>query len=247
VTPSGRSTKPCLLLVEDEPAIVELLRFTLTEAGYDVCAAGDVEAARRAILRQLPDLVLLDWMLPGQSGLAFAGELRAGRRTRELPIIMVTARTGEADKVAGLEAWVDDYVTKPFSPRELTARIKAVLRRRAPEAAQAPLACGALLLDPLAQRVTVGGREVSLGAIEFRLLRYLMARPDRVLSRTQLLDGVWGDRVDIEERTVDVQIRRLRTALAPLGADALIETVRGSGYRIASRPAHASPGACDAS
>jgi two-component system phosphate regulon response regulator PhoB len=181
----------------------------------------------------LPDLLLLDWMLPGQSGLAFAKQLRADARTKELPVIMVTARSDEADRVAGLEAWVDDYVTKPFSPRELKARIKSVLRRRAPEAAQEPLAAGSLKLDPVTHRVSVDGKPVPLGPTEFRLLRFFLARPERVHSRTQLLDQVWGDHVYIEERTIDVHIRRLRLALEPFGQDGLIETVRGSGYRLA--------------
>ena len=181
--------------------------------------------------RALPPL-LLDWMLPGKSGLALAKELRGEARTRELPIIMLTARTDEADKVAGLEAWVDDYVTKPFSPRELKARIKSVLRRRAPESVQEPLNAGGLELDPASHRVSVDGQTVALGPTEFRLLRFLLARAERVHSRTQLLDQVWGDHVYIEERTVDVHIRRLRLALEPFGKDALIETVRGSGYRL---------------
>jgi two-component system phosphate regulon response regulator PhoB len=224
--------KPCVLVVEDEPAIVELLKFTLDDAGYEVREASDAAAAARAIARRLPDLVLLDWMLPGQSGPAFARQLRADARTRELPIIMVTARTEEADKVAGLEAWVDDYVTKPFSPRELKARIQAVLRRRAPEAVQQTLRVGRLMLDGAAHRISAAGNEIALGPTEFKLLRFLMTRPDRVLSRAQLLDGVWGDHVYIEERTVDVHIRRLRAALEPFGADSMIETVRGSGYRL---------------
>jgi two-component system phosphate regulon response regulator PhoB len=228
---------PSILIVEDEPAILELLRFTLVDAGYEVREALDAAAAQRAIARRLPDLVLLDWMLPGQSGLALARQLRADTRTRELPIIMVTARTEEADKVAGLEAWVDDYVTKPFSPRELKARIKAVLRRRAPEAAEETFRLGRMILDNVAHRMTVAGVEVPLGPTEFRLLRFLMARPDRVLSRAQLLDGVWGDHVYIEERTIDVHIRRLRAALEPFDVDTMIETVRGSGYRFVSRPA----------
>jgi two-component system phosphate regulon response regulator PhoB len=229
---------PTILVVEDEPAIVELLKVNLADAGYDVREAHDAETAQRSIREQLPDLVLLDWMLPGRSGLALARELRGEERTRELPIIMVTARADEADRITGLEAWVDDYVTKPFSPRELKARIKAVLRRRAPEAVQTTLAVGPLRLDPVAHRVTVSGREVNIGPTEFRLLRFLMARPDRVHSRAQLLDMVWGDHVYIEERTVDVHVRRLRVALEPLGADAMIETVRGSGYRlVARRPA----------
>ena len=227
---------PTILVVEDEPAILELLKVNLLDAGYDVKEAPDAESAHLSLKEALPDLVLLDWMLPGQSGLALARQLRGDARTRELPIIMVTARTDEADKVAGLEAWVDDYVTKPFSPRELKARIKSVLRRRAPEAAQETLEAGPLRLDPVAHRVTVSGREVALGPTEFRLLRFLLARPERVHSRAQLLDMVWGDHVYIEERTVDVHIRRLRVALEPVGADRMIETVRGSGYRLVASP-----------
>jgi len=222
-----------ILVVEDEPAIMELLRVNLADAGYDVRTVADAEAAEREIARAVPTLVLLDWMLPRKSGLAFARELRSDARTRLVPIIMVTARTDEADKVAGLEAWVDDYVTKPFSPRELKARIKAVLRRRAPEMAQEWLVAGALTLDPMTHRVTVDGTTVPLGPTEFRLLRFLIARPERVHSRAQLLDQVWGNDAYIEERTVDVHIRRLRQALEPVGQDGLIETVRGSGYRLA--------------
>jgi two-component system phosphate regulon response regulator PhoB len=227
---------PTVLVVEDEPAILELLKINLLDAGYEVLAALDAENAKAILHDTLPDLMLLDWMLPGQSGLALAKELRGQKRTREMPIIMVTARSDEADKVAGLEAWVDDYVTKPFSPRELKARIKAVMRRRAPEAAQEPLEAGALKLDPTTHRVSVEGRNVQLGPTEFRLLRFLLARPERVHSRTQLLDQVWGDQVYIEERTVDVHIRRLRAALEPFGQDKLIETIRGSGYRLAAPP-----------
>ena len=226
-------TMPTILAVEDEPAILELLKVNRDDAGDEVMAAPDAESAQQLLRDSLPDLLLLDWMLPGQSGLALAKQLRADARTRELPIIMVTARTDEADRVAGLEAWVDDYVTKPFSPRELKARIKSVLRRRAPEAAQEPLQAGALRMDPMTQRVTADGASVHLGPTEFRLLRFFLARPERVHSRTQLLDQVWGDHVYIEERTVDVHIRRLRLALEPYGLDSLIETVRGSGYRLA--------------
>jgi two-component system phosphate regulon response regulator PhoB len=222
-----------VLVVEDEPAILELLKVNLVDAGYEVLSAPDAESAQAVLRGTLPSLVLLDWMLPGLSGLALAKQLRADARTREMPIIMVTAKTDEADKVAGLEAWVDDYVTKPFSPRELKARIKAVLRRRAPEAAQEPLAAGALKLDPVTHRVTVDGKPVHVGPTEFRLLRFFLARPERVHTRSQLLDQVWGDQVYIEERTVDVHIRRLRLALEPFGQDRLIETVRGSGYRLA--------------
>jgi two-component system phosphate regulon response regulator PhoB len=224
---------PSILVVEDEPAILELLRVNLIDAGYEVRGAPDAESAHAQLKESLPNLLLLDWMLPGQSGLALAKQLRADARTKELPIIMVTARTEESDKVAGLEAWVDDYVTKPFSPRELKARIKSVLRRRAPEAAQEPLSAGALNLDPSTHRVTVGAKAVPLGPTEFRLLRFFLARPERVHTRAQLLDQVWGSQVYIEERTVDVHIRRLRLALEPFGQERLIETVRGSGYRLA--------------
>ncbi|MEO8739968.1 MAG: phosphate regulon transcriptional regulator PhoB [Casimicrobiaceae bacterium] len=223
-----------ILVVEDEPAIAELLRVSLEDAGFAVHAVGDAESAQIRIRAALPDLVLLDWMLPGQSGLAFARSLRAEARTRELPIIMVTARSDEADRVAGLEVWVDDYVTKPFSPRELKARIKSVLRRRAPEAAQETLAVGTLKLDPVAHRVTAAGMPLALGPTEFRLLKFLMARPERVHTRTQLLDQVWGDHVYIEERTVDVHIRRLRIALEPAKHEGMVETVRGSGYRLSA-------------
>jgi len=221
-----------ILVVEDEPAIRELLRINLMDAGYRVKEAADAEAAQGLVNEALPDLLLLDWMLPGQSGLAWAKQLRADARTRDIPIIMVTARSEETDRVAGLEAWADDYVTKPFSPRELKARIKAVLRRRAPEAAQEPLAVGPIRLDPITHRVTVNERDVTMGPTEFKLLRYLLARPERVHTRSQLIDHVWGDHVYIEERTVDVHIRRLRVALEPHGADGLVETVRGSGYRL---------------
>ncbi len=223
-----------ILVVEDEPAIQELLRLSLEDAGFTVHAVADAESAQARIKSALPDLVLLDWMLPGQSGLAFARILRGDARTRELPIIMVTARGEEADRVSGLEAWVDDYVTKPFSPRELKARIKTVLRRRAPESAQETLTVGALMLDPTTHRVTAGGVPVELGPTEFRLLKFFMARPERVHSRTQLLDQVWGDHIYIEERTIDVHIRRLRKALEPHGKERMLETVRGSGYRLAA-------------
>jgi two-component system, OmpR family, phosphate regulon response regulator PhoB len=228
------SVTATILVVEDEPAIRELLRVNLADAGYGVRLVADAEAAQRELATALPSLLLLDWMLPGKSGLTLAREMRADARLRELPIIMLTARSDEADKVAGLEAWVDDYVTKPFSPRELKARIKTVLRRRLPERAEEALAAGALALDPTTHRVTVDARPVPLGPTEFRLLRYLLARPERVHSRAQLLDHVWGDDVYIEERTVDVHIGRLRRALEPFGQAGLIETVRGAGYRLAA-------------
>jgi two-component system phosphate regulon response regulator PhoB len=223
-----------VLVVEDEPAIVELIEVNLVAAGFAVERALDAEAAQACIRRKLPDVVLLDWMLPGMSGLALARRLRAEARTKDLPIIMVTARTDETDKIAGLEAWVDDYVTKPFSPRELKARIRSVLRRRSPETVNEPLQIGALRLDPSTHRVTADDKPVTLGPTEFRLLHFLLARPERVHSRAQLLDQVWGEEAYIEERTVDVHIRRLRHALEPFGQERLIETVRGSGYRLAA-------------
>jgi two-component system phosphate regulon response regulator PhoB len=223
-----------ILVVEDEPAIQELLRLNLEDAGFTVHTVADAASAQTQINAALPDLILLDWMLPGQSGLAFARTLRSDARTRELPIIMVTARSDEADRISGLEAWVDDYVTKPFSPRELKARIKTVLRRRAPESAQETLTVGTLTLDPATHRVTADGSPVELGPTEFRLLKFFMARPERVHSRTHLLDQVWGDHVYIEERTIDVHIRRLRRALEPYGKAQMLETVRGSGYRLAA-------------
>ncbi len=223
-----------ILIVEDEPAIQELLRVNLEDAGFSVHAVPDAESAHAAIRNELPDLVLLDWMLPGQSGLQFARTLRSEARTRELPVIMLTARSDEADRVAGLEAWVDDYVTKPFSPRELKARVRSVLRRRAPEAAQEVLTVGPLKLDPQAHRVSARGVELELGPTEFRLLKFFMARPERVHARSHLLDQVWGDHVYIEERTVDVHIRRLRMALEMVKLDRMLQTVRGSGYRFAA-------------
>jgi len=183
----------------------------------------------------LPDLVLLDWMLPGMSGIEFARRLRADEGTRAIPIIMLTARGEEEDAVAGLETGADDYITKPFSPRELVARIKAVLRRRSPQATEDVVAIGALRLDPATHRVTADEAQVSLGPTEFRLLHFLMTHPERVHSRAQLLDQVWGDHVFVEERTVDVHVRRLRAALEPTGLDQLIQTVRGSGYRLSAQ------------
>jgi len=223
-----------ILVVEDEPAIQSLLEVNLRRAGYEVALAADAESARRQVQAALPDLVLLDWMLPGMSGIDFARMLRADTRTRLLPIIMLTARAEERDKIEGLELGADDYVTKPFSPRELLARIKAVLRRHAPQATDDQVQLAGLQLDPATHRVSIDGKAVSLGPTEFRLLHFLMTHPERVHSRTQLLDQVWGDHVFVEERTVDVHIRRLRAALEPSGNENLIQTVRGSGYRISS-------------
>ena len=221
-----------ILVVEDEPAIQSLIEVNLARAGHQAVLAADAQAARAALHEALPDLVLLDWMLPGMSGIDFARRLRADPRTRRLPIIMLTARSEERDKVEGLEVGADDYVTKPFSPRELMARIKAVLRRNAPQATDDAVELGGLRLDPARHRVTAGETEIALGPTEFRLLHYLMSHPERVHGRSQLLDRVWGDHVFVEERTVDVHIRRLRAALETAGRDGLIQTVRGSGYRF---------------
>ena len=225
-----------VLVVEDEAAIAELIAINLRHAGHEVILAEDAQAAQAQVDRRLPDLVLLDWMLPGVSGLQISRRWRADPRTRELPIIMLTARAGEADKISGLDAGADDYLTKPFSPAELLARIRAVLRRRAPQSLEASLEIAGLELDPASRRVrrAVDGRvtEVRLGPTEFRLLHFLMAHPERVHSRAQLLDRVWGDHVFIEERTVDVHVKRLRESLEPVGCAALIETVRGAGYRL---------------
>ena len=224
-----------ILLVEDEPAIQELIAANLARAGHHVVRAADAETAQRIVRDALPDLVLLDWMLPGMPGIEFARRLRADERTREIPIIMLTARGEEQDKVAGLETGADDYITKPFSPRELVARIKAVLRRRAPQVTEDAVELGGLRLDPATHRVTAGDQPINLGPTEFRLLHFLMTHPERVHSRAQLLDQVWGDHVFVEERTVDVHIRRLRCALEPTAHDRLIQTVRGSGYRFSAQ------------
>ena len=221
-----------ILVVEDEPAIAELISINLRHAGFEVTIAGDAEQAQVAVDGVLPSLVVLDWMLPGQSGHALARAWRAQTRTRELPIIMLTARADEADKVAGLDAGADDYLAKPFSANELLARIRAVLRRRSPESLDSAVTVGALTIDPATRRVTSQGREVKLGATEFRLLHFLMTHPERVHSRAQLLDRVWGDHVFIEERTVDVHVKRLRESLSSVNCQQMIETVRGAGYRM---------------
>jgi two-component system, OmpR family, phosphate regulon response regulator PhoB len=221
-----------ILVVEDEPAIAELIAINLRHAGYEVTLAGDAEQAQAALDGVLPDLAVVDWMLPGQSGLTLAKRWRGQARTRELPIIMLTARAEEADKIAGLDAGADDYLVKPFSPNELLARIRAVLRRKAPQALDSAVELGALKLDPATHRVTSGGVEVKVGPTEFRLLHFFMTHPERVHSRAQLLDRVWGDHVFIEERTVDVHVKRLRETLAPVNCARMIETVRGAGYRL---------------
>ncbi|WP_028450005.1 MULTISPECIES: phosphate regulon transcriptional regulator PhoB [Chitinibacter] len=221
-----------ILLVEDEPAIQELIAFNLTQAGHHIMRADSVESAQSIVRNALPDLILLDWMLPGMSGIDFARKLRADERTRGIPLIMLTARSDEQDKIAGLETGADDYITKPFSPRELQARIKAVLRRRAPQATDDPVEIQGLRLDPVTHRVSGNGKALDLGPTEFRLLHFFMTHPERVHTRAHLLDQVWGDHVFVEERTVDVHIRRLRSSLEGTGHDHLIQTVRGSGYRL---------------
>jgi two-component system, OmpR family, phosphate regulon response regulator PhoB len=221
-----------VLVVEDEPQIQELVAVNLEHAGHKVVRAATAEEAEAAIRAELPDVLVLDWMLPGESGVALARRLRANERTRDLPILMLTARAMEQDKISGLEAGADDYLTKPFSPRELAARIKAVLRRRAPQLSGDAVEVQGLRLDPATQRVTAEGKRIELAPSEFRLLHFFMTHPGRVYTRAQLLDHVWGDHIFIEERTVDVHIRRLRKALSPSAHDRLIDTVRGSGYGL---------------
>jgi two-component system phosphate regulon response regulator PhoB len=231
-----------ILVVEDEPSIAELIAINLTHAGYEVDRALQTDIAQGLMKEQLPNLIILDWMLPGKSGVQFAKELRANERTRGLPILMLTAKSEEVDKVLGLDSGADDYVTKPFSPKELIARVKALLRRQTPMEDTGPLTVGPLKLDPSSHRVLAvwpnsDPKPISLGPTEYRLLQYFMANPERVHSRTSLLDNVWGNEVYIEERTVDVHIKRLRAALSPVDCDRFIETVRGSGYRITKMPA----------
>ena len=221
-----------ILLIEDEPAIVTLLRASLGHEGYSLSCALDAGAGWAALSAVLPDVILLDWMLPDMAGIALLQKIRANARTRSVPVIMLTARGAEEDKVAGLSGGADDYITKPFSLKELAARIEAVLRRRAPESAQDIIVWEGLSLDPGTRRVIANGQPLSLGPIEFRLLQFLMAHPERVHSRPYLLDQVWGDHVFVDERTVDVHIRRVRSALEPSGLDKFIQTVRGSGYRF---------------
>jgi two-component system, OmpR family, phosphate regulon response regulator PhoB len=225
-----------VLVVDDEPAISDLLSLTLRHAGFEVQVAADAAAAEAAVKQVLPDLVLLDWMLPGVSGVSLARQWRAQSRTRALPIILLTARGAESDKVQGLDAGADDYLSKPFSQAELLARIRALLRRRQPDALSEAVESGGLRLDPATRRVQAlragQAHELKLGPTEFRLLHYLMCHPDRVHSRSQLLDRVWGDHVFVEERTVDVCVKRLREALAQAGYGGLVETVRGAGYRL---------------
>lgn len=224
-----------ILVVEDEAPIRDMIRFALERADFRASEAGNAQSARLAIADDPPDLVLLDWMLPGTSGAEFARELRREEPTRHIPIIMVTARTEEADRVHGLDLGCDDYVVKPFSSSELVARVRAVLRRTQPGGEDEIIEVEGLRLDAAGQRVSAGESTIRLGPTEFRLLRFFMSHPERVYSRGQMLDRVWGRNVFVEERTVDVHIRRLRKALAPFGFDGFIQTVRGSGYRFSSK------------
>jgi two-component system, OmpR family, phosphate regulon response regulator PhoB len=226
--------QPRILIVEDEPAIAELIAVNLRHNGLSPVWAEDGDAAQREIDAVLPDAILLDWMLPGRTGVALERRWHTDARTKAVPILMLTARGDEADKVSGLDAGADDYITKPFSTQELMARIRAVLRRRAPDKAEDTVALGELALDSAAHRVSWKGRPLKLGPTEFKLLHFLMKHPERVHSRQQLLDRVWGDHVFIEERTVDVHVKRLRESLGAGGA--LVETVRGAGYRITAQP-----------
>jgi two-component system, OmpR family, phosphate regulon response regulator PhoB len=231
-----------ILVVEDEPSIAELISINLTHAGYAVSRALQADEALLLLRNTKPDLVILDWMMPGKSGVQFARELRSNPLTQAIPILMLTAKGEEADKVLGLDAGADDYVTKPFSPKELVARVKALLRRHVLEVVEEkPLILGPMQLDPVAHRLSIRisenhSKALALGPTEFRLMQFLMANPERVHSRTHLLDNVWGNEVYIEERTVDVHIKRLRAALAPFACDHYVETVRGSGYRITKNP-----------
>ncbi len=224
-----------ILIVDDEAAIRQMVCLALTQAGYACLEAADANEAQARILEQVPDLILLDWMLPGVSGVEYARRLRREKLTQKIPVIMLTARVEEEDKVRGLDSGADDYITKPFSTRELQARIKALLRRASPHAAEVVLEVDGLQLDPATHRVSAGERHIALGPTEFRLLQFFMSHPERVHSRERLLNDVWGNNVYVEERTVDVHIRRLRKALATSGHDRLIQTVRGAGYRLSAQ------------
>lgn len=226
---------PSILIVEDEASIAELISVNLRHNGFQPVWAMDAESAQRELDEILPDVILLDWMLPGESGLTLARRWRASARTKAVPILMLTARGDEADRVAGLDAGADDYIVKPFSPRELLARIRAVLRRRVPESAGGAVKIGDLQLDADTYRVSWQDKPLKVGPTEFKLLQYLMRHPERVHTRGMLLDKVWGDHVYIEERTVDVHVKRLRESLGDAGA--MIETVRGAGYRLTAAPA----------
>ncbi len=225
-----------ILVVEDEKPIREMIAFGLRRGGYEVSEAADTSRARSCIADRRPDLILVDWMLPDMSGLELTRLLKRDKETKDVPVIMLTARADEHDKVTGLDSGADDYITKPFSPRELLARIAAVLRRAAPAHAEEVIELDTLKLDGSSHRVTVADRVVTLGPTEYRLLSFFMTHTERVYTRSQLLDRVWGGNVYVEERTVDVHIRRLRKALEEFGVDQYIQTVRGSGYRFSTKP-----------
>ncbi len=224
-----------ILIVEDEHAIRQMIAFGLRRAGFDVREAADCREARQSLADQRPDLMLVDWMLPDMSGLELTRAVKRDRQTRELPIIMLTARAEEGDKVTGLENGADDYITKPFSPRELVARINAVLRRAGATGLDHVVEFEALKLDQQGQRITVDGQTVPLGPTEYRMLEFFMTHPERVFSRDQLLDRLWGGNVYVEERTIDVHVRRLRKSLEKYGLDRFVQTVRGSGYRFSAK------------
>jgi two-component system phosphate regulon response regulator PhoB len=225
-----------ILVVEDEKPIREMIAFSLRRNGYEVAEAEDVSAARASIANRRPDLILMDWMLPDMSGLELTRQLKRDKDSKDVPVIMLTARADEHDKVTGLDSGADDYITKPFSPRELLARIAAVLRRAAPAGTEPVINADGLMLDAASHRVTAGERTVTLGPTEYRLLAFFMTHAERVYSRSQLLDRVWGGNVYVEERTVDVHIRRLRKALEIFGFDRFVQTVRGAGYRFSTKP-----------
>jgi two-component system phosphate regulon response regulator PhoB len=224
-----------ILLVEDEAPIREMLSFVLEQAGFAVVEAEDFDVALEKVQEPYPDLILLDWMLPGGSGVQLAKKLKQHEFTRDIPVIMLTARGEEDDKIRGLEAGADDYVTKPFSPKELVARIKAVMRRVTPTSKEEPIEFNGLILEPISHRVTAHGDALDMGPTEFKLLHFFMTHAERVYSREQLLDNVWGTNVYVEDRTVDVHIRRLRKALSEHGHDAMVQTVRGAGYRFSNK------------
>lgn len=224
-----------ILVVDDEPAIRKMIGFALSQAGFGYIEAGDTNEAEAELLREMPDLILLDWMLPGQAGIDFARRLRRDENTRDIPVIMVTARGEQEDKVRALKLAADDYITKPFAPEELMARIEAVLRRARPEATEALVKVGGLILDPKSHRVFATDQVLDVGRTEFRLLHVFMTHPDRVYSRSQLLDLVWGQNLHVGERTVDMHVSNLRKALEPHGHDSMIQTVRGIGYRFSPK------------
>jgi two-component system phosphate regulon response regulator PhoB len=230
------TNQPRVLVVDDEAAIRDMIRFALERANMEVLAAADAQEALLRISESRPDIILMDWMMPNVSGLELTRRLRKDSYTEDIPIIMLTARVTEDDKVAGLEAGTDDYVIKPFSPRELLARIRAVLRRSSPANEQGHLAVGRLVLDTASRRVLHDGEEVRMGPTEYRLIEFFMSHEGRAYSRSQILDHVWGTNAYLEERTVDVHIRRLRKALEPYARESLIQTVRGAGYRFSTQP-----------